>query len=471
MLFNSIEFAIFLPIVFIFYWALRKHFRFQLYILLVASYIFYGWWDWRFLSLIVFSSGIDFLIGKRLGTIAVESKRKMLLGLSLLTNLGLLGFFKYYNFFSESLSEAFTFFGKEIPTGRLEIILPVGISFYTFQTLSYTIDVYRRKLEPTDDWLAFFGFVSFFPQLVAGPIERASHLLGQFQKPRIFDYSFAVSGLRLIIWGLFKKIVIADNAAFMVDEIFLDYTNQSSLSLILGVVLFAFQIYGDFSGYSDIAIGLSRIFGFDLMLNFKFPYLAQNINDFWKRWHISLSSWFRDYVYIPLGGSRVSTWVSFRNVLIVFLVSGFWHGANWTFIIWGLIHGILYVPFFFMKPHQDLHEHSILKNLPKIFLTFTVVCLGWIFFRADSLSQAFNYIGLMFTNEGSSNFIFEANKRKIILGIVMLCILGMMIIEGYYESKQRKEVLLPSWSLVLIVLLIFYFGGFKNHESFIYFQF
>lgn len=471
MLFNSIEFAIFLPIVFILYWALRKHFRFQLYILLVASYIFYGWWDWRFLSLIIFSSGIDFLIGKRLGTLTAESKRKMLLGLSLLTNLGLLGFFKYYNFFSESLSEAFTFFGKEIPTGRLDIILPVGISFYTFQTLSYTIDVYRRKLEPTDDWLAFFGFVSFFPQLVAGPIERASHLLGQFQKPRIFDYSFAVSGIRLIIWGLFKKIVIADNAAFMVDEIFLDYTNQSSLSLILGVVLFAFQIYGDFSGYSDIAIGLSRIFGFDLMLNFRFPYLAQNINDFWKRWHISLSSWFRDYVYIPLGGSRVSTWVSFRNVLIVFLVSGFWHGANWTFIIWGLIHGILYVPFFFMKPHQDLHEHSILKNLPKIFLTFTVVCLGWIFFRADSLSQAVNYIGLMFTNEGSSNFIFEANKRKIILGIVMLCIMGMMIIEGYYESKQRKEVLLPSWSLVLIVLFIFYFGGFKNHESFIYFQF
>lgn len=471
MLFNSIEFAIFLPIVFILYWALRKHFRFQLYILLVASYIFYGWWDWRFLSLIIFSSGIDFLIGKRLGTLTGESKRKMLLGLSLLTNLGLLGFFKYYNFFSESLSEAFTFFGKEIPTGRLDIILPVGISFYTFQTLSYTIDVYRRKLEPTDDWLAFFGFVSFFPQLVAGPIERASHLLGQFQKPRIFDYSFAVSGIRLIIWGLFKKIVIADNAAFMVDEIFLDYTNQSSLSLILGVVLFAFQIYGDFSGYSDIAIGLSRIFGFDLMLNFRFPYLAQNINDFWKRWHISLSSWFRDYVYIPLGGSRVSTWVSFRNVLIVFLVSGFWHGANWTFIIWGLIHGILYVPFFFMKPHQDLHEHSILKNLPKIFLTFTVVCLGWIFFRADSLSQAVNYIGLMFNNEGSSNFIFEANKRKIILGIVMLCIMGMMIIEGYYESKQRKEVLLPSWSLVLIVLFIFYFGGFKNHESFIYFQF
>ncbi|MBN3521229.1 MBOAT family protein [Algoriphagus lutimaris] len=471
MLFNSIEFAIFLPIVFILYWALRKHFRFQLYILLVASYIFYGWWDWRFLSLIIFSSGIDFLIGKRLGTLTVESKRKMLLGLSLLTNLGLLGFFKYYNFFSESLSEAFTFFGKEISTGRLNIILPVGISFYTFQTLSYTIDVYRRKLEPTNDWLAFFGFVSFFPQLVAGPIERASHLLGQFQKPRVFEYLFAVSGLRLIIWGLFKKIVIADNAAFMVDEIFLDYTNQSSLSLILGVVLFAFQIYGDFSGYSDIAIGLSRIFGFDLMLNFRFPYLAQNINDFWKRWHISLSSWFRDYVYIPLGGSRVSTWISFRNVLIVFLVSGFWHGANWTFIIWGLIHGILYIPFFFMKPHQDLHEHSILKNLPKIFLTFTVVCLGWIFFRADSVSQAFNYIGLIFSNEGSSNFIFEANKRKIILTIVMLCIMGMMIIEGYFESKQKKEVLLPSWSLVLIVLFIFYFGGFKNHESFIYFQF
>ncbi|MEN2280731.1 MBOAT family O-acyltransferase [Algoriphagus sp. SE2] len=471
MLFNSIEFAIFLPIVFILYWVSKNHHKLQLYIILISSYVFYGWWDWRFLSLIIFSSLVDFLIGRKLGKTVEEKKRKLLLGLSLFTNLGLLGFFKYYNFFAESFSEAFSFFGKEISPERLDIILPVGISFYTFQTLSYTFDIYKKKIEPAEDWLPFFGFVSFFPQLVAGPIERASHLLGQFQKPRVFDYSIAVSGLRLIVWGLFKKIVIADNAAVLVDEIFLDYMNQTSLSLIFGVLLFAFQIYGDFSGYSDIAIGLSRIFGFDLMLNFRFPYLAQNINDFWKRWHISLSSWFRDYVYIPLGGSRVSSWISFRNVMIVFLVSGFWHGANWTFVFWGLIHGLLYIPFFFRKSHQDLHEHSIVRKLPQIFLTFTVVCLGWIFFRADNLFQAWNYIGHIISNEGTGNYIFGANKRVIIFGIVMLFIMLMMFVEAYYESKQKKEVLLPSWSLVLLVLVIVFFGGFKNHESFIYFQF
>lgn len=472
MLFNSIEFGIFLPLVFALYWLSKNNHRTQLVIILVASYVFYGWWDWRFLGLIAFSSILDYLIGLELSKTEKLSKRKLLLSISLISNLGLLGFFKYFNFFSEAFSEVFTLFGQEISSSRLDIILPVGISFYTFQTLSYTFDIYKRKLEPTDDWLAFFGFVSFFPQLVAGPIERASHLLGQFQKPRSFDYLFAVSGVRLIIWGFFKKIVIADNAAVLVDEIFLDYSNQSSLSLVFGIVLFAFQIYGDFSGYSDIAIGLSRMFGFDLMINFKYPYLAQNINDFWKRWHISLSSWFRDYVYIPLGGSRVSNWISLRNIMIVFLVSGFWHGANWTFIIWGLIHGLLYIPIFFgSKVKKNLSPQNFWFRLPKMFLTFSVVCLAWVFFRADNLSQAWGYLIQIATSDAGANYIFGANKRMIIFAIVIACSFAMLLIEAFFESRNKDEVLLPSWSLVLLVLVIFYFGGFKNHESFIYFQF
>lgn len=472
MLFNSIEFGVFLPIVFALYWLLNRNHRLQLVIILVASYFFYGWWDWRFLGLIAFSSFLDFGIGIGLGKTEHALKRKILLGISLVSNLGLLGFFKYYNFFSEAFADAFTLFGQEIESNRLAIILPVGISFYTFQTLSYTFDVYRKNLEPTKDWLAFFSFVSFFPQLVAGPIERASHLLGQFQSPRIFNYQWAVSGVRLIVWGFFKKLVIADNAAILVNEIFLDYSNQSSLSLVFGVVLFAFQIYGDFSGYSDIAIGLSRMFGFDLMLNFRFPYLSQNINEFWKRWHISLSTWFRDYLYIPLGGNRVSNWISLRNIMIVFLVSGFWHGANWTYIIWGLIHGLLYIPIYFGKKGKDLSAPgNYLRRLPKMFLTFSLVGLGWVFFRAASLPDALAYLVNMFTNEGGANFVFSSNKRIIIFAIVMFCSFGMLVIEALFDSKGKKEVLLPSSFLVFLVVIIFYFGGFKNHESFIYFQF
>jgi D-alanyl-lipoteichoic acid acyltransferase DltB (MBOAT superfamily) len=471
MLFNSIEFAIFLPVVFGLYWMFKKHHRVQLWILLSASYLFYGWWDWRFLGLIALSSLIDFLIGIGLGKTDDLKKRKLLLGVSLLANLGMLGFFKYFNFFTETFVDAFSFFGMSLEKSRLDIILPVGISFYTFQTLSYTFDVYKKQMAPTKDFLAFFGFVSFFPQLVAGPIERASHLLGQFYTPRKFDYSYAVSGVRLIFWGLFKKVVIADNAAILVDEIFTNYQDQNSLSLILGAVLFAFQIYGDFSGYSDIAIGLSRMFGFDLMLNFRFPYLAQNINDFWKRWHISLSTWFRDYVYIPLGGSRGSTLFSLRNVMAIFLISGFWHGANWNFLVWGAIHGLMYIPFFISKAHQNLHQDSFWLKLPKIFLTFSVVCLAWVFFRADSLSQAFDYLGHIWTNEGSGNYIFSQTKRTIIFSIVALFSFIMLATEAFFENKQKSEVLLPSKYLVILGLSIVFFGAFKNHESFIYFQF
>lgn len=471
MLFNSLEFSIFLPVVFFLYWGLKSQHRAQLWLILIASYIFYGWWDWRFLALLAFSSLVDFLIGIRLGSTENVKSRKLLLGLSLFTNLGLLAFFKYFNFFIDSFSEAFRFFGSEISIERLSIILPVGISFYTFQTLSYTLDVYKRQLEPTKDWLAFFGFVSFFPQLVAGPIERASHLLGQFYSPRKFDYLWAVSGVRLIVWGFFKKIVIADNAAILVDEIFGNYQSQSELSLIFGAILFSFQIYCDFSGYSDIAIGLSRMFGYDLMLNFRFPYLAQNINDFWKRWHISLSSWFRDYLFIPLGGSRGSKLFAIRNVFIIFLVSGFWHGANWTYMIWGAIHGLAYIPFYISKSKNEILNPSFWSRFPKMLLTFTAVSLAWVFFRADSLGVAIEYIGGILNGSGSDNLIFNQSKRILIFGIVMFFSLLMMVIEYCFEAKHKKEVLLPSYILGILCLLILFFGAFKNHENFIYFQF
>ncbi|NRA94499.1 MAG: MBOAT family protein, partial [Psychroserpens sp.] len=345
MLFNSIDFAFFLPIVFLLYWfVVHKNLAWQNILLVIVSYVFYGWWDWRFLSLILFSTLVDYFIGLRMQKTERKSIRKYLLWTSIAVNIGLLMFFKYYNFFVDNFVSAFTFFGASINPSGLDIILPVGISFYTFQTLSYTIDIYREKLKPTQDFIQFAAFVSFFPQLVAGPIERATRLLPQFKVKHKFNAVEATDGLRQILWGLFKKIIIADNCATYVNIIFENYDTMSSYNLILGAVLFAFQIYGDFSGYSDIGIGTARLFGFRLMQNFAFPYFSRDIAEFWRRWHISLSTWFRDYVYIPLGGSRVSKWLNIRNVFIIFTVSGFWHGANWTFIAWGFLNALLFLP-------------------------------------------------------------------------------------------------------------------------------
>ena len=342
MLFNSIEFAIFLPIVFILYWFVtNRNLKIQNILLVCASYLFYGWWDWRFLSLIFFSSIVDYLVGIGLSKTEKTGKRKFLLLISIFVNLGFLGVFKYFNFFAENFAQAFTLFGSSIEPNRLNIILPVGISFYTFQTLSYSIDVYKKKLQPTKDIVAFFAFVSFFPQLVAGPIERATNLLPQFYKKREFSYDKATDGMRQILWGLFKKMVIADNCARLVNDIFDNFETFSGSTLLFGIVLFAFQIYGDFSGYSDIAIGTSRLFGFNLKRNFAFPYFSRDIAEFWRRWHISLSTWFRDYVYIPLGGSRGGKFSQVRNIFIIFIVSGFWHGANWTFIVWGALNAYI----------------------------------------------------------------------------------------------------------------------------------
>lgn len=400
MFFNSIDFAIFLPIVFIIYWFVtNKNLKLQNLLIVVASYVFYGWWDWRFLSLIILSTIVDFSVGRQLINEENQFKRRFLLWTSILVNLGFLGFFKYYNFFLDNFVATFSFFGQEMQANSLKIILPVGISFYTFQTLSYTIDVYKKRLKPTNDFIAFSAFVSFFPQLVAGPIERATHLLPQFYKKRTFDYSKAVDGMRQILWGLFKKIVIADNCAEFANQIFNNSADMNGSTLVLGALFFTFQIYGDFSGYSDIAIGTSRLFGFNLMQNFNFPYFSRDIAEFWRRWHISLSTWFRDYLYIPLGGSRGGTWMKIRNTFIIFIVSGFWHGANWTFIVWGALNAVYFLPLLLTNNNRNnlatVAQGKALPSLKEIsfmLLTFGLTVFAWIFFRAVNIEHAISYI-------------------------------------------------------------------------------
>ncbi len=478
MLFNSIEFAIFLPVVFIFYWFIvNKNLKHQNLLLLIASYIFYGWWDWRFLSLIIFSSAIDYWVGIRLKSEHDKTKRKALLLTSIFVNIGFLGFFKYFNFFAENFVTAFTLFGKHPDIISLKIILPVGISFYTFQTLSYSIDVYRRKFKPTKDIIAFFAFVSFFPQLVAGPIERATNLLPQFYKKRYFEYDKAVDGMRQILWGLFKKIVIADNCARYVNDIFSNYSDYSGSTLLIGVILFAFQIYGDFSGYSDIAIGTARLFGFNIMRNFAYPYFSRDIAEFWRRWHISLSSWFRDYVYIPLGGSHGDTWSKIRNTFIIFLVSGFWHGANWTFIAWGFINACYFLPLMLIKQNRkyldNVAEGKILPSIKEFFqmgLTFFITCIAWVFFKAENIGNAFHYLRITFST--SLLTIPSILPKKLILSIILF-----VIIEWVQRDKQHalqiESFKLPEvikWSLYYaLIIIICTFGG--TQQEFIYFQF
>lgn len=475
MLFNSLDFAIFLPIVFGLYWFVtRSNLKLQNTLLLVSSYVFYAWWDPRFLGLIVLSTLTDYIIGIQLKPAISRSHRKRLLALSLLVNLGMLGFFKYYNFFIESFQDAFSLFGQPLELRGLSIVLPVGISFYTFQTLSYTIDVYRERITPSKDLLAFATYVAFFPQLVAGPIERASHFLPQVLRKRKFNYKWAVSGVSLIIWGLFKKVVIADNCAFFVNQIFGDPTSFSGLELFLGAALFAFQIYGDFSGYSDIAIGVSRLLGFDLMTNFRFPYLSKNIADFWRRWHISLSTWFRDYLYIPLGGARLKTWGNVRNVLIIFLVSGFWHGANYTFIIWGTIHALLFLPLLLRgKNRIHLREQSIKRiEVLKMILTFILVTVAWIYFRSDNVPSANQYLIEMISGNWVDLSFFTGRFKYLLLFLIAIgSIVAMLAHEiKAYKSAQREVRLSASFKLFYCLLIVF-MGAFKNPLEFIYFQF
>jgi len=478
MLFNSIDFAIFLPIVFFLYWFVcNKNLKFQNFLIVIASYLFYGWWDWKFLSLIVFSTIVDFTIGISLDKQENPTLRKLLLWISILVNLGFLGFFKYYNFFIDNFISAFSFLGSDIQPNTLNIILPVGISFYTFQTLSYTIDVYRKKLEPTKDIIAFSAFVSFFPQLVAGPIERATHLLPQFYEKRKFELFKAVDGMRQILWGLFKKIVIADNCALYANQIFNDSADMNGSTLIIGAVLFAFQIYGDFSGYSDIAIGTSRLFGFDLMQNFNFPYFSRDIAEFWRRWHISLSTWFRDYLYIPLGGSRGSVLKKVRNTFIIFIVSGFWHGANWTFIIWGALNALYFLPLLLTNNNRSNMEvvakgriFPKIKELFWMLSTFTLTVFAWIFFRAENISHAFSYISGIFS---SSTFSLpEVRPTNVFILLVVFMIIEWIGRENKFAlAKLGQKWVWPlrySFYYVLIIL-IFWFS--REDQEFIYFQF
>ena len=480
MLFNSIDFALFLPIVFTLYWfVFKKKLKLQNALIVLASYTFYGWWDWRFLSLIIFSTVVDFLVGKKLKTEGKKSRRKVLLWTSIIVNLGFLGFFKYFNFFLENFVDAFSLFGKHINASSLNIILPVGISFYTFQTLSYTIDVYKKKLEPTQDFIAFSAFVCFFPQLVAGPIERATNLLPQFYKKRTFEYQKAVDGMRQILWGLVKKVVIADNCAALADQIFSNSAEMNSSTLFIGALYFTFQIYGDFSGYSDIAIGTSRLFGFNLKQNFATPYFSRDIAEFWRRWHISLSTWFRDYLYIPLGGSRGGTWMKVRNTFAIFLVSGFWHGANWTFIIWGLLNAIYFLPLMLTNNNRKnlgvVAEGKILPTLSEFFsmlTTFMLTVFAWIFFRSESIKHAFNYINKIFSdNIFSVPKFFDVNLALFIIVFLMIEWLGRSdkyAIEKIF-LKIRKPFRIGFY--LIIVNFILYFLIYSDNTEFIYFQF
>lgn len=481
MFFNSIDFAIFLPIVFILYWLCNDLLRLQNLLIVVASCIFYGWWDSTFLLLILFSTVLDYGVGLALSGQDNPTNRKLLLWISMSVNLGFLGVFKYYNFFVANFVAAFSFFGAEISINSLEIVLPVGISFYTFQTMSYTIDVYYRKLEPTKNFIAFSAFVTFFPQLVAGPIERATHLLPQFYTQRHFDYIKAVDGLRQILWGLFKKIVIADNCAEYANLIFNNSANHSGSTLLLGALFFTFQIYGDFSGYSDIAVGTSRLFGFDLMQNFKFPYFSRDIAEFWRRWHVSLSTWFRDYLYIPLGGSKGGLALKIRNTFIIFIVSGFWHGANWTYIAWGTLNAIYFLPL--LLTNNNRHNIEIvakgkllpsLKDFGAIGLTFALTVFAWIFFRAKDMQHAISYISQIFSASLFSTPQFLTIQQA--LPTIILVFIFLLVEWIGREGKYALEQIGLTWKrpiryfmYYVIIAAIFWFGG--KDQDFIYFQF
>ncbi len=478
MLFNSIEFAIFLPLVFVAYWFLtNRNLQIQNFLILAVSYLFYGWWDWRFLSLIFFSSVIDYTVGIQLARQEKESARKALLAISLVVNLGLLVFFKYYNFFLDSFVESFSALGIQVHASTMQIILPVGISFYTFQTLSYSIDVYRRKLEPCRDLISFFAYVSFFPQLVAGPIERASNLLPQFYTFRKFNYAHASDGMRQILWGMFKKVVIADNCAIFVNTIFDNPQDYSGSTLLVASFLFAFQIYGDFSGYSDIAIGTARVLGFNLMRNFAYPYFSRDIAEFWRRWHISLSTWFRDYLYIPLGGSRGGRWQQIRNTFAIFVVSGFWHGANWTFMFWGFLNALYFLPLLLLKQNRKnlgiAAEGRLIPSFLEVYqilTTFLLTVLAWIFFRAASMGQAFYILGKIFSPTILVRPEYGLNV-PLFISIALLLLIEWVQREKLHPLQIEKVAPVWRWTAYLAMINFIAYNGNFVKQQFIYFQF
>lgn len=478
MLFNSINFAIFLPIVFLLYWFVtKKSLQLQNALLLVSSYFFYACWDYRFLFLLMFSTLLDYYSGIKMTEAQNEVRKKIWFWLSIIINLGFLAVFKYYNFFADSFADLLSSFGFQINPGTLNVILPVGISFYTFHGLSYVIDIYYNRIKAEYNFTDYAVFVSFFPLLVAGPIERATHLLPQIKKPRRFNYSSAVDGLRQILWGLFKKIVIADNCAQYANMIFNNSEDYYGSTLILGAIFFTFQIYCDFSGYSDIALGTARLFGIDLLRNFAFPYFSRDIAEFWRRWHISLSSWFRDYLYIPLGGSKGGKWMQVRNTFIIFLVSGFWHGANWTFVIWGVLNAFYFLPLLLLNRNRNnldtIAQGSFFpsgKELGGMLITFGLTVFAWIFFRAENVSHALSYIAGMM----SGSILL---KPQILPSLLLVLICFFVAIEWIGREFQYAIAKIGfSWYsyfrwgfYLMLVFMILIFGG--QQQEFIYFQF
>ena len=481
MMFNSIEFLIFLPVTFVVYWLLGRRLRWQNAFVVAASYLFYGWWDWRFLILIAVSTLSSYLSGLFVGeesSIHDVKKRRWVLWGNIVLNLLILCTFKYYDFFAQSFADLFL--GGKSDRLLLHLVLPVGISFYTFQALSYSIDVYRGSIRPTRDVVAFFAYVSFFPQLVAGPIERATSLLPQMVSPRHFDYRLCVDGLRQMLWGFFKKMVVADSCALYVDQIFGHPAWFNGSSLLLAAVLFSIQIYGDFSGYSDIAIGCAKLFGIKLRRNFNVPYFSRDIAEFWRRWHISLTTWFRDYIYIPLGGSRVGKGRVVLNTFVIFLVSGLWHGANWTFVAWGAFHALLFLPLILLgrnRRHTDTvasgRRLPTLLEMGQMLLTFLLAATGWVLFRSDSISQAFEYYGLL------AEHLFDGPPTitsPLDAWVVGLSIGVMTVVEWINREKAHEFVRQPRQRFLRwggYVVLLFALGAYMvtNEMPFIYFQF
>ncbi|MGL3001287.1 MBOAT family O-acyltransferase [Flavobacterium sp. RSSB_23] len=477
MFFNSLAFSIFLPIVFFLYWfVFNKTKNTQNALLILASYYFYSCWDWRFLFLLVFSTFLDYYTGIRIEKSTNEKGRKFWFWLSILVNLGFLGIFKYFNFFSDSLAHLLTSVGFKASPILLDVILPVGISFYTFHGLSYVIDIYYKRIKAEYNFVDYSLFVSYFPLLVAGPIERATHLLPQVKVQRSFDLENAKEGLAQFVWGLVKKVVIADTCATYANAVFDNYSSMNSLSLILGAIYFAFQIYGDFSGYSDMALGMSKLFGIDLLKNFNYPYFSRDIAEFWRRWHISLSSWFRDYLYIPLGGSQGGMWFKIRNTFIIFLVSGFWHGANWTYVVWGLLNAVYFLPLLVLQKNRNNTGPVVvdfdwkgLQTVVNILITFLLSTIAWVFFRAKSITDAVLYLKqLVYNGDFSSQYL--SNERY---NYEILLLIGAFVVVEW-NNRNRVEPLSGRYSLLkfgLAIAAIMALGTFSDYKEFIYFQF
>jgi len=474
MLFNSVEFFIFLPTVFCLYWfVFNRSLRLQNTLVLVASYFFYGYWSYWFLGLLLLSTCLDYFYAFQVASLD-RKRAKFFLWLSILNNLGILGVFKYYNFFAAQFQHGFALVGLHVNPTLLDIVLPIGISFYTFHGLSYIFDVYRNRQKPVSDFVEYAVFVSFFPLLVAGPIERAHHLLPQVQRKRTFNYAQAVEGCRLILWGLFKKVVIADHLATIVNTAFGNYQEMNGTSLMVAAIAFSFQIYADFSGYSDIAIGTAKLFGFEVLSNFKFPYFSRDIAEFWRRWHISLSSWFRDYLYIPLGGSRQGKNRAVRNIFIIFLVSGFWHGASWNYIAWGIINACGFLPLLLLNRNRVyvtgiVAEDRMLPNLKEVLqmgTTFIFITIAWVFFRAHSVLIALGYlrhiVASIYRYPGQFLHVPDGSKA-------FIYIIPLIICDWWLRRDERKlKKVYPLVYLAIAVLIFYSFG--KGH-AFIYFQF